>query len=231
MKSQHEKYYGKKFSKLTIIKLSYFNIEEGFNRAIVLCNCDCGNEKAIRLKDILNGKTQSCGCLLKEKSGARAITHGKTETTEYRIWSNMLTRCYNQKSESYKYYGARGIKVCERWLNSFENFFMDMGNRPSLRLTLDRIDNDGNYEPSNCRWATYSQQRNNQRVSNKTTFIEYNGTTKRLVDWASLLQIKYQTLYSRVVVKRMSGEDAINYGLEEKKQQLKQQYHATLDTN
>ena len=130
-----------------------------------LCKCDCGNIKTIRGIDLRNGNTKSCGCLYK---GA-PTTHGMSRTKEYEVWMSMKQRCYNKKKKDYKYYGERGIEVCDNWLNDFGQFIKDMGSRPS-RLTLERISNDGNYEPSNrrfiitvCKWATQAEQISNRR--------------------------------------------------------------------
>ncbi len=120
------------------------------------------------------------------------IRHGMRRTRIYRIWSAMKNRCFNPKNKDYPRYGGRGIAVCERWLK-FENFLADMGERP-LSMSIDRIDNDGNYEPGNCRWATRMEQQNNQR---KNRFFVLNGVTKTLSEWASCLGINRNTLQTR----------------------------------
>jgi hypothetical protein len=136
--------------------------------AVWLCRCDCGGpEKRVRAPNLKSGRTRSCGCLLSEarRSGRQNLRHGRSKTTEYIIWLGMRARCYNVKGRPFKWYGGRGITVCERWRYSFENFFADMGPRPSPEHSIDRIDNDGNYEPGNCRWALWSVQVQNRPAS------------------------------------------------------------------
>ena len=122
------------------------------------CVCDCGNRKIIRSADLRNKKTQSCGCLRKEK----ATKHGMRNSSTYKSWHSMLQRCTNKNNTRFSDYGGRGINVCERWLK-FENFLEDMGIRP-LNTTIDRIDNNGNYAPSNCKWSMPTAQAKNQRI-------------------------------------------------------------------
>jgi hypothetical protein len=149
-----------------------------FGRLLVLsrqgknwkCLCDCGNEKNIYGNSLTKGATISCGCFFKEQAVSRMTTHGKCYTSEYRIWRDMIGRCVNQKNKRFKDYGGRGISVCERW-RKFENFSADMGQRPSSAHSIDRINNDGNYERSNCRWATTSQQAFNRR-NNRVIIID-----------------------------------------------------------
>ena len=126
------------------------------------CKCSCGTVKTVRGSSLRSGIVKSCGCLSRFKP-----THGMTGTPTYGSWKAMRARCLLPNNNRYKYYGGRGIVVCERWLNSFENFLSDMGERPT-GMTIDRIDTDGNYEPSNCKWSTYSEQNLNRRSYDHT---------------------------------------------------------------
>ena len=125
------------------------------------CVCDCGTEVVVRSVQLANGNTASCGCLRRDISRERKTVHGGKGTAEYAIWKAMRARCNNRKADNYPYYGGRGIKVCERW-NDFANFLADMGPRPD-GLTIERTNNDGNYEPGNCIWADMKTQSNNRR--------------------------------------------------------------------
>lgn len=135
------------------------------NKAMWLCRCDCGRESIVLGKSLRSGKSLSCGCLLREILLKKHTTHGKRKSLEYSSWTRMKQRCCNPRDSRYKDYGERGIAVCERWLTSFENFYNDMGVRPSKEYSLDRINVNGNYEPTNCKWATSAEQRRNRRDS------------------------------------------------------------------
>lgn len=122
-------------------------------------------------------------------------THGMGKTSEYSIWSMMKDRCVNPNSTAFSYYGGRGIRVCDRWLESFENFFEDMGKRPSKKHQLDRIDNDGDYSPENCQWRTVKQQHRNKR---NNVWIEFDGKKKILSDWAREYGLAPKVLHGRI---------------------------------
>ena len=159
------------------------------------CRCDCGTTQFVHKYDLINGKSQHCGCLLPQRRHEGAVRHGHSignGTRVYRIWCNMLTRCTNPNVPHYERYGGRGITVCERW-NSFDHFLEDMGEPPD-GLTIDRLNNDGNYEPGNCAWATALSQARNKHNTIKLTF---DGLTLTLVEWAKRLGIKYPTLKKR----------------------------------
>lgn len=155
---------GKRYSSWTVLEYFPSILIDGKQKGQkVLCSCACGKQKIITLQSLASGRSQSCGCLFGKKLKE---CHGMYLSTEYIIWQKMKERCSNINHIAYHRYGGRGIKVCAQW-EMFDQFYKDMGKRPSLNLTLDRINNDGNYEPANCRWATYSEQSKNRSKKNK----------------------------------------------------------------
>lgn len=157
-----------------------------------LCQCSCGNQKSIRSCSLRRGATQSCGCKSVQITRRLMTTHGKSRTAIYGVWSGMHSRCGNPNLKSYRDYGARGITVCKRW-ESFDNFLADMG-MPAKGMTIDRADNNKNYEPGNCRWISRKEQSRNKRNS---IVITYGGRTLSLAEWSSILGLSYYTLHSR----------------------------------
>lgn len=167
------------------------------HRNVWECQCDCGNKAYVDDGNFCFGTTVSCGCVKKEnfeKVQQNHIKHNQTKTETYKSWLAMKSRCYNVNNPRYNCYGDRNIKVCDRWLHSFENFLEDMGERPK-GSSLDRIDVNGDYTPNNCRWATSFQQGNNRR---NTKYLDFDGERKSLSEWSKLLGIKRNTLYSRL---------------------------------
>lgn len=150
-----------------------------------ICRCDCGAVKKVCASSIRGRRVASCGCLLKEKARermvARSLTHGMSSSPEHSIWAAMKSRCHNPKSGGYRNYGGRGIAVCERWINSFENFYSDVGPRPSSNHSIERIDNSRNYEPGNVRWATAKEQARNRRSS---AILTFNGISATIAEWS-----------------------------------------------
>lgn len=186
----------KKFNKLTALELKYKkqnydkNNKKSGNREYWLCKCDCGNEVIVEKFHLVHGQIKSCGCL---KGGK--LTHGLANTRIYKIWGYIKNRCQNNNNTVYKYYGLRGIKVCEEW-QKFEPFYeWAINSGYNEQLTIERIDVNGNYEPNNCTWITQKEQANNKRNNH---FITYNNETHTIADWAKLYNISYKMLFKRL---------------------------------
>jgi hypothetical protein len=184
---------GKRFGRLLVIRRIGRPDRPG-QSTIWECRCDCGVVRQLPATYLKQGQTKSCGCLRQEMYGRQSRTHGGSGTPEYCSWCKMLRRCYNPTDRSFGNYGKRGISVCDRWrgkTDGFVNFISDMGKKPSRRHTLDRINNDGNYDPSNCRWATPAMQSRNRRC---VILHKADGLTMCAAEWASRLGVSASDL-------------------------------------
>lgn len=199
---------GDRYGRLTILREVEPVITPTNKQRCFECVCDCGSVKRYRLCSMRSGGTVSCGCFAKEVASESARTHGLSSSVEYGIWSNMIRRCNNENDANYHNYGGRGIAVCDRWRQSFSAFYEDMGARPSVKHSIDRINNNGNYEPSNCRWATAKEQSRNKRMN---YLVEYNGETKCVSEWAEVYGFKPSILYNRLVKQGWPFEKAVSW--------------------
>lgn len=188
---------GKRFGRLVVIAPSPHKYKDGTR---YICQCDCGNTKEVRRTCLLKGFTKSCGCLRREyavEHGTQMMTkHGWYKSRPYRIWHLMIDRCENPNTEQYRNYGGRGIGVCREWRESPQAFCeWAVSNGYKDNLTLDRIDVNGNYEPSNCRWITIENQQCNKR---NNVLVTYNGKTQCVAEWSRELGLKQHRLYARI---------------------------------
>ena len=184
---------GEKIGRLTVVEC-IGNKNNGAK--IYKCLCDCGNTKEVVGIELRRGHTKSCGCLFKEVQLKTVTKHGQRYSRLYSIWNGIKKRCENPNCSNFKNYGGRGITVCNEWKESFQAFYeWAMKNGYSHNLTIERIDVNGNYEPSNCKWTTIKEQANNKRNS---VYIEYEGETHTISEWSEILGIKSGTIYSRI---------------------------------
>lgn len=190
---------GSKIGRLLIL-----GVERSGGKIRCLCQCDCGTKKYVVRYHLLANKTVSCGCYQRDMIRARKTTHNKSGTRIYNVWLNMRLRCSDPEHKNFSDYGGRGIKVCDRWQNSFANFYADMGDRPE-GYSLDRIDNNGNYCPENCRWADQKTQNRNKR---NNALVSFKGERKTLREWAEVLGIRYKSL--KRCISRSLDEMAVN---------------------
>lgn len=181
---------GTRFGRLTVIdRCGHLGPEVAWK-----CACDCGSVHVVRSSHLRTGRVMSCGCKrYVETHSTRTHGEGYRRTKEYNIWNQILQRCNNQTNKSYRRYGGRGITVCERWLK-YDLFLADMGRKPYGR-SLDRIDNDGNYEPTNCRWSTQVEQQNNKTTNRNIT---WGGKTKTISQWARDLHVDPSLIRDRL---------------------------------
>lgn len=182
---------GLKFGRLTVVEF----VGRRRNVFYWSCLCECGNTHYAASDNLKYGRTSSCGCLRKEVSSKNHRVHGLSDAPEAYVWSSMKARCYNQNTPNFFRYGGRGIRICESWLSDFTSFYRDMGPRPSPKHSLERRDNNGHYEPSNCYWATVGQQARNRRSNVNLTF---NGVTMCCMDWDDHLGFLRATVKNRL---------------------------------
>jgi len=182
---------GKTFNRLTVLERAKNKHGESSKWK---CQCICGKKFITRGFAIRSGKTKSCGCLNKELSVIANTIHGMWKTHEYHTWQSMIQRCYNPKNPKFKRYGARNISICKKWKNDFKIFFNDMGKCPPS-FTIERIDNDGNYEPSNCKWASAKEQANN---TSRNALVTINSWTLNITQWATYVGLNARTIRTRL---------------------------------
>ena len=192
---------GRVFARLTVTG-RYYETDQKITYARWKCRCLCGNTTIAPTSALIHGERKSCGCLKRDYPPAK--THGKYGSTAYRAWAGMKSRCTLSSQENYYLYGGRGIKACSRW-QTFENFYADMGDPPQ-GMTLDRIDNDGDYSPENCRWADVVTQANNKRNTRRITF---SGVTLSLTQWSRIVGIHRTAIADRLDRGGWSIEDAL----------------------
>lgn len=193
---------GKVFKRLTVLRLHKKPGDKYKKQIFLECRCECGEVKIIPPSGLLNGSIVSCGCLRRD----RHLTHGMSYRPEYKAWDSMIQRCNTPSDRRYRKYGGRGITVCDEWSHSFENFYMDMGDKPSPEYSLDRIDNNKGYCKDNCRWTTEAVQQRNR--SNNRMFT-YKGETLCFTDWANRYGLGFSTLWYRLVTQGWDIEKAL----------------------
>lgn len=186
---------GRRFGRLLV---KYYLGRQGHRNSIWMAVCDCGDQRIVRTGHLLNGSTQSCGCLNDELASTRFSTHGMSDSEEYSTWQQMINRCENKNATGYKNYGGRNIKVCQRWRDSFEAFYADLGSKPTPEHSIERKDNNGDYEPSNCEWATKTSQARNRRT---TYLIQHNGESLSAAEWSERTGIP-----SYLIIQRMERD-------------------------
>lgn len=202
--SQFQDLTGQKFARLTVLGFA--------GQRFWYCRCECLNVTKVMAGNLKNSHTMSCGCFNSDKITTHGHVSGYKKSPTYKSWQSMLNRCQNSKNEYFKDYGGRGIKVCQSW-QKFENFLADMGERPEGK-TLDRYpDNNGNYSPENCRWATKKEQQNNRRNS---IFLTYEGKTQTMGQWEVEKGMCKSTLRSRIIKLGWPIEKAFTYPVKQK---------------
>lgn len=187
---------GRRFFLLTVLEFKGYEVASGQRLAVWLCRCDCGSERTARASALLRGTCKSCGCLQRSIRSSSHKKHGGSLDREYRIWHTMKQRCLNPKNVGYHRYGGRGITVCDSWAANYSSFIRDMGPAPSEKHSIERIDNNGNYEPGNCRWATAKEQCRNK---SDNRYVIIDGNTMTLIRACEIFQINYETARHRLL--------------------------------
>lgn len=195
---------GKTFSRLFVIGVA----ETNTRRTYYYCKCECGKLKTVRSDSLIDGTVRSCGCMKREQNLINiehAHTHKQSGTRLYEIWQGMRARCYRSTDTRYHRYGGRGITMCDEWKNDFIAFYnWSNANGYSDLLSIDRVDNDGKYEPSNCKWSTMEEQCNNRETNIRITI---GNTTKTLTQWCDIFRLEYSSIHARYVRNGFSGID------------------------
>lgn len=201
-KVNDNKWIGQKYGRLTVTGF----VHKG-KKWYWECTCECGNSIITQAYLVRNGHTSSCGCLQRERASEASLVHGQTNSRLYRIYNGMKNRCYNQKQQSYENYGGRGITICEEWLESFTAFEeWSLSHGYADDLSIDRIDNNGDYSPKNCRWVTRTEQNENTRRNHLVTI---GDRTQPLSAWVRERGLNYHTVSFRIHQKHMSPEQAL----------------------
>jgi hypothetical protein len=204
-KANYDAEVGKRYGMLVLVE-KVMAVMSGNSRQAFVCRCDCGAIKTVSTRHLVTGQVKSCGCYKSKSAKERGTKHGMSETSLYKTWLSMRGRCHRPTEQSYKDYGGRGISVCDEWRNDFQAFAAYVGVKPSQLHSLDRIDNNGNYEPGNVKWSTRVEQATNRRSS---TAVEFNGQVKTLTEWSELTGINRYTISERIRSMGWSTEKAL----------------------
>lgn len=204
---------GMKFGRLTVLCRAEDRVyKDGRKRIAWNCRCDCGNTKEVLGENLKSGYTKSCGCLQKEKAAMAQLKHGEADSRLYNVWSAIKRRCFNSTVPEYHRYGGRGITMCNEWLDYevFSNWARANGYRddaPRGECTIDRIDNNGDYCPDNCRWVNQQDQMNNVSYNH---YVTYNGENHTVAEWSRIYNIPYTRLLQRLNRYKMTPEKALS---------------------
>lgn len=209
---------GDRYGSWTVVGAIRYERGRNINTLRALCECDCGTQKDVYMRNVLRGKSVSCGCVPAAATSERMTVHGEAAprhlTPEYIVWKGIRQRCgRNPRGRSVKSYRDKNITLCERW-KKFDNFLLDMGRRPSPEHQIDRIDNAVGYTPENCRWVTRVEQQRNKTTN---VIIEYSGDRKCISEWAEIKGLPYRTLYMRIQKHKWPAEKALNTPVRSKK--------------